>query len=324
MAAPLNRRTHAPHALLVAAALLSVGHGPAAAAQAGPPVSFHFNPRDVPRYDAVVVSVCGLEFADLKQAILDRLFQHDTRQMAAAASRLNESRLGASVPSTTNNAYLEEALTGMLATAGKHDLVVPLPWDRNVANTDAAEADFMAWLPRIYAATSAAHKPLYVVGHSWGTVMMHHVLVSLAARGSAVRVDRFITLGSPLVPSDALIKLFDGLELPPQDFGVQSAKPANVAAWINFWGARDIFSNTIPAAGAEHRVDDAAAAFNARLGLALLAPGRKAQAAKDLVTLDDFSLWHASYYAGYDQYFPSIQARLNLDIPDEIVTPDAF
>ncbi|NNN05794.1 MAG: hypothetical protein HKL90_07820 [Elusimicrobia bacterium] len=320
----MNRGKFAQGTFLVAIALFSAGRRPAAAAEAGAPVSFNFNPQDVPRYDAVVVTVCGLDFAELKQAILDRLFKNDARKMAAAAPRLNKIRLGSSVPSKTNNAYLEDALTGMLATAGKHYLVVPLLWDRNVEQTAAAEAHFMAWLPRIYAATAAAHKPLYVVGHSWGTVMLHHVLVDLAARGSPVRVDKFITLGSPLVPSDALIKLFDGLELPPQDYGAQSAKPANVSTWINFWGARDIFSNAINTADADYRVDDAANADSALLYLAILDPKRDAQAAANLVTLDDFSLWHASYYAGYDQYFPAIQSRLDLDIPDTTVTPNAF
>lgn len=309
-------------ALILAAAATFPGASRAGGVQNDAPLVFHFNPQDVPKYDAVVVTACGLDFADLKQAVLEQLFAHDAGQMAAAAPRW--SRLKAAVPSETNNAYLEDALNLMLTAAGKHYLVVPLPWSRNVKETAHAEAQMRAWLPKVYAATSSDGKPLYVVGHSWGTVLLHHVLTTLAAQGSPVRVDKLITLGSPLVPSDALIKLFDGLELPPQDFGAQAAKPANVAVWRNFWGARDIFSNEIPAADENYRVDGGADTDNRLLVRACMNSLLDTQAVTDLATMDNFNLWHASYYAGYNQFFPTLQSRLDLDVPDTEVMPNSF
>ena len=306
--------TKLPFALLAAALLTP-------AARAGAPPGF--DPKSVAQYDAVVVTVCGLEFADLQKAILDRLFDKDAAKTAAASARLR-GLLGATAPSKADDAYLERALTARLAAAGRHDLVVPLPWSRDPEQTAATEADFESWLPQIYAAAAAAHKPVYVVAHSWGTVLMHDVLTALAAQGSPVRVDRFVSLGSPLVPSNGLVKLFDGLELPSKDFGALAAKPANTAVWRNFWGARDVFSNAIPKADANYRVDGGADGDAGLLRLAVLDPALDAQALADLATLDNFSLWHSSYYAGYDAYFQVLRARLDLDIPDTLVVPESL
>jgi hypothetical protein len=313
--------------LVLAAALVPAGRTSAAAASSVPdnaPVYFDFKAQDVPKYDGVVVTVCGLSFADLEKAILDRLFAHDAQKMAIAAPKLDKQQLALTADSKTDNAYLEDSLTKMLATSGKHYMVVPLRWSRNVEDTVAAEAQLQLWLPKVYAATSANKKPLYLFCHSWGTVLMHHVLTALAAQGSPVHVDKFITLGSPLVPSDGLIKLFDGMELPAQDFGSQATKPANVASWENFWGERDIFSNAIPAAGLNYRVDGGADRDELLLDLACLDPLKYVAAVADLVTMDNFALWHASYYAGYNQFFSVLKTQLSLDIPDAEVMPNAF
>lgn len=320
----MKRLMNAGVLLALPAALITAGSARAATPRIDAPVVFNFNPADVPKYDAVVVTVCGLDFSDLEKAILDRLFAKDEGKVATATPRLDKLAPNKTSPANSDNTYLEDALSGMLAKAGKHYLVVPLPWTRDPEKTDAAEAQFATWLPQVYAAAAANKKPLYVFAHSWGTMLTHDVLVSLAAHGSPVHVDAYVTVGSPLMPSDGLIKLFDGMELPSQDFGALAAKPANVAVWRNFWGKRDLFSNSIPAADVNSRVDGGADHDDTLLDIAVLDPFLTAQALKDLAIMNDLSLWHASYYAGYDQSFPSIKSQLDLDIPDAQVMPNAF
>ena len=161
--------------------------------------------------------------------------------MDAAAPKLTPAQSSGAVSSKTDNAYLEDALAGMLSHRGQALPGRAVALEPQRGGTDAAEAQIQAWLPQVYAATSVNKKPLYVFCHSWGSVLMHHVLTALAAKGSPVRVDGFITMGSPLVPSDGLIKLFDGMELPAQDFGSQATKTGQRGGLDEFLGARGIF-----------------------------------------------------------------------------------
>ncbi len=210
--------------------------------------------------------------------------------------------------------------------SGKHYMVVPLRWDRIISRTAEAEANIQDWLPQVYAAAQANHKPLYVFAHSWGSVMTRHVLAELAAKGSPVHVDKYITLGSPLVPANLAVKEFDQLELgnAKEDYGESVRKPANVTLWTNFWAKRDVFSNAIPAADVNYRVDDDADRYQELLHAAIKALKNPFKALKDLRNLKNFSIWHFAYMLGYHQTFPAINVQLDLDIPNADIAPNAF
>ena len=308
--------------LLLSLAILSACLIPATGA--GTTIPLSFNPQDVSKYDAVVVTVCGMHSSDIKTAVLHHLFPHGAAAKAAAAAKLDELQLDASTGAAPVDTYLEDQLNGMLVAAGKHYLVVPLPWSRDVEQTAAAEAQIQAWLPQVYAAARANNKPLYAFSHSWGTMLMHHALISLAAQGSPVHVDRLVTIGSPLVPSSGLIHYFDSIELPAQDFGAQAGKPANVAVWTNFWAKRDLLSNSIPAADVNYRVDRSADQDQSLLDRACLDPRLTLEALKELRDLHKTNPWHRSYLWGYHKDFPAIHSKLDLDIPGADIVPVAF
>ena len=282
------------------------------------PVYFDFKSEDVPKYDAVVVTVAGMSMEAARKDVIDRILS----KLKAGADV--ESPFGGTGHAKLPDSYLEDYLPGMLAASGKHYMVVPLRWTRDPDKTAAAEAQIQDWLSQVYAAAQANRKPLHVVSHSWGAVIARHVLASLAAQGSPVHVDKMITLGAPLVPTNWIIKEFDRMELPPQDFGDQVSKPANVASWINFWGKRDVVSCEIPAADVNYRVDGGADRDQALLEAARWNPRHALEAEKDLKALKSHGDWHSSYIIGFHKFFQTINSHLDLDIPATDVMPNAF
>jgi hypothetical protein len=292
------------------------------------PVYFDFNAAAVPNYDAVVVTICGLSFEELEKVMAARLFSDSASQTKALAQLQSKSQppsgaadLAAAAPADT---YLEDAFTGMAARANKKFMIVPLRWTRNPDKTAQAEANFMVWLPKVAAAAAANHKPLYIFAHSWGTVLTHDVLMALAAQGSPVHVDKLITMGSPIVPSNAIVKEFENIEKPNDNFASQAVKPANVGTWINFWATRDMFSNTLSYADRNYQVDAAANPVEQLITIALLDPLLYVAATVDAFTIDSLSAWHSSYFNGYYHAFKSVGQALDLDIPDKTVMPNSF
>jgi pimeloyl-ACP methyl ester carboxylesterase len=301
--------------------------------QADAPVDFKFNPEDVKGKDVVVLSVCGLNFGsigiggfqvDMLLWYYHRLFpnkpipvklQNDIVQAVHALSAPVDKLQGNSFGSADN--YLEDALRGQLSGAGKKYLVVPMPWTRNPQKSDAAVADFKAWTAQVYAAAQKNGKPVYVVAHSWGTLLALETLEGLSKEGSPVHVEKLVTLGSPLVPSQWWVKLFVRLEEHFQGMEQKVSKPANVKTWINFWAKRDQFSNSIPLAdGGNCRVDAPADPLAEMIQRALFNPlsAIKKLAAKDWLALNSIDSWHGSYMFGYHQFFPSIKQTADIEV----------
>jgi len=297
------------------------------------PVNFRFNPDDVKGKEAVVLSVCGVNFgaigvggfqADMLFWLYHRIFP-DKKVDGKTARQIFQAVQALSAQDGTPDMsdlerpddYLENVLRDQLSGAGKKVLVVPMPWTRNPQKSDAAIADFKAWLALVYDAAQKNGKPVYVVAHSWGTLLMYEALEGLAKDGSPIRVDKFVTMGSPLVPSQWWVKLFVKLEEHFQGMEQKVVKPANVKTWVNFWAKRDAFSNSIPAAdGGNFRVDAPADVFAEIIVRALFKPIWAIQklAAKDWTALNSIGSWHAAYMFGYHKSFPSIKQQADIDV----------
>jgi pimeloyl-ACP methyl ester carboxylesterase len=297
------------------------------------PVDFKFNPEDVKGKDAVVLSVCGLSFGEIGigEFQLDtilwyfhRLFPdkkidaQTLRKIVKAVDAVTPRsvKLGVSPLGDADN-YLESTLREQFSAAKKNYLVVPLPWTRNSQKSDAAIADFKAWMAQVYDAAQKNGKPVYVVCHSWGTLLTFETLESLSQEGSPIRVEKLVTLGSPLVPSQWWVKLFVKLEEHFQGLQENVVKPANVKVWFNFWAQRDPFSNSIPVAdGGNVRVDAAADSLAQMITRALFSPVLAIEdlAAKDWFALHSIGSWHGSYMWGYHQNFPSIGQKADIEV----------
>jgi pimeloyl-ACP methyl ester carboxylesterase len=306
------------------------------------PVDFKFNPDDVKGKDVVVISVCGIRFNELGVRGFElsmlvwywhRLFPGKEvdaptlgRMVQALGPDAGDSGASAAkAPLHYPDDYVETTLRQQFSATGKNYLVVPLPWTRNPQKSKAAIADFKVWLAQICDAAQKNGKPVYVVAHSWGSLLVYETLEDLAKSGSPVRVDKFVTLGSPLVPSRWLLKLFVELEEHYQDLEKNVAKPANVKTWINFWAQHDWFSNRIAAAdGGDFRVDAAADSLARMIDRVLFSPEAALVklAVKDLAELNNLDSWHFSYMYGYHQSFPSISRQADIDVLGPDILPE--
>jgi pimeloyl-ACP methyl ester carboxylesterase len=302
------------------------------------PVNFKFNSGSVKDKDAVVLSVCGLSnsdfWLDMASLLYYRIFPDNKTGAAAAPEQkpavFQTPATNAGAPDgpsfDTPNDYLEISLRDRLSEAGKKYLVVPMPWTRNPQKSAEAIADFKLWLVQVCDAAHKNGKPVYVVAHSWGALLVYEAMAGLAKEGSPIRVDKFVTLGSPL--GQWWLKYL--AEIVNQGWDQTVSMPANVNTWYNYWAKRDRFSASIPFAnGGNFQVDAPADSIQTML-LAKIAQNVNLTKAchdtrmaveKDLAALYDTSAWHASYLYDYDKFFPSIGERLKISVFSPKILP---
>lgn len=278
--------------------------------------------NDVGSYDFVVVSICGLKSEYVKDALIDYTRNAARQQLAVISAGIHDIFHGDKA--VADDAYLDRALRSMSAKSGRRVLLIPFRWGRNPSTTASTEAYFSVWLPKVYAAAAAQHKPVYIVSHSWGTMLAYDILTDMAAKGSPVRIHKFVTMGSPLVPSSWWLRAFDGMQQPSGNFAERVKKPSNVRYWVNFWAAGDSISNAIPAADMNVKVDEGANRFKTLVSKAMSDPKRLLSAQNDMKRLTNVQLWHASYLSGYSAALDSVGSQLSLDIPDKMVAPVIF
>jgi pimeloyl-ACP methyl ester carboxylesterase len=314
------------------------------------PDYFDFKPDSVKNADVVVVSVCGLDFDQVKvgplqysyiKAVVRYLFpekgargDEDMRWESVLAEYQKyveqhppaqaKTRFHARNPDN----YLESSLEKNLAGAGKRYLVVPLRWNRNADTTYDIMPELVNRMKIVYAAAAAEKKPVYVVCHSWGTLIMHSMLNNLAGQ---LRVEKFVTLGSPLVPGSWWLDVLIKFGVVKEGLPLQIQKPGNVGEWFNFWAKRDSFSNVIPAADINVRVDEAADPFTERLLRAewdqrwyYFSASGLSKVKKDESMLEDNIFWHDSYWKGYRGVFKTIDDSLAVDVFDQFMRPAVF
>lgn len=216
--------------------------------------------------------------------------------------------------------YLETSLAQAPSCTGL--TVVPFAWSRNPADTAETIKRFVPMLIRAYDTNRGAARPVYILTHSWGSVLMHDVLNQVAAQRPDIKVDKFFTLGSPLVPGNIFIKIFSEVQHNLAGLNKNVRKPANVRYWRNVWAGHDHFSNAVQAADVNVQVDASVGAPENELANILLHGWHKLQAKTDLVTLFNLRSWHSCYYRDYDAYLKTLDRRIRLTIFNpEVVSP---
>jgi len=323
-------------------------------------VYWDFDSAEVAKHSLVIISICGMDFSTLKlsepaptptenklaewkqtKAAVEFLYpgkynaqkleEFDQKTVAAFNREIVTERASgryagavAQVKAAHNDTYMEDWINSALKE--KNVLVVPFRWTRNPNKSDQALADFNTWLPQVYDAAQKAHKPLYIVAHSWGTLLSYTMLKSLMQASSPIHLDRFVTVGSPLVPSttwvDALVSagiLYEGLAYYIDPL-------TNVGPWINLLAKRDPFASVVPAANKNIQVDASADPYEDEVNNAYKHgdSATSAQAAKDLKLFSDISTWHSSYGDNIHLVLPSINKTLDIDVVHDYLIPDAL
>jgi hypothetical protein len=216
--------------------------------------------------------------------------------------------------------YLETSLAQAPACSGL--TVVPFAWSRNPADTAETVKKFVPLLIRAYDANKGAARPVYILTHSWGSVIMHEVLTQVAVLRPDIKVDKFFSLGSPLVPGNFFVKLFSDVQYDQAGLAKKVAKPANVRYWRNVWAGHDYFSNAIQAADVNVQTDASVGAPENELARFLLHTWHVMEAKADLLTLFNIRAWHASYYRDYDVYLKTLDRHIRLVIFNpEVIAP---
>ncbi len=217
--------------------------------------------------------------------------------------------------------YLDSRLAQVLS-AERYE-IVPVRWSRDPDESEAAVPLVEAEIRRISSKARAEGRPVYLVAHSWGTVLAHTALHRLAVTDPGVRVDRLITLGSPLVPSTWWLNVFVKHEIDAGHLQRYVSKPANVGRWVNLWAKNDYFSNEIKAADLNLREDGQTADLERRVKLAAEQDhSLRPEALRDLFFLKSLKAWHFAYIFDFHVYLKTLRRAYDRSIFRPVVASE--
>ncbi|MCX5784149.1 MAG: hypothetical protein NTX59_00515 [Elusimicrobia bacterium] len=216
--------------------------------------------------------------------------------------------------------YLQDRLTKLPPCAAI--TVVPFIWARTFSDTQNALDRFVPQLMQVYDTYKNTGRPIYILAHSWGAVIMHDVLHRVAKIRPDVKIDKFITIGTPLVPRVMAIDLICGYQVMNHGLLQAVSKPANLRYWKNIWASRDPFSNAIPAADSNIQIDaDLGLPEYDLAQLSVTRPDLRLQINKDIALIDNSHAWHKSYYKGFKASLVTLNEEINLEVFDSQIAP---
>lgn len=195
--------------------------------------------------------------------------------------------------------------------------VANIPWSRDPSNTVAEVESVKAMLTNL--SRQAGGRPLYLVCHSWGSVLAHEALTRLAREGRPVRVRRFVTFGSTLQPSRVYTWLFKRYHQVTHGISWTVEKPEGVEVWLNFWAANDPYSGPIDVADLNVQVDTEVPPLIVRLKQAARAGASWNTVEKDLFSLTNAGRWHGSYFHGFKARLAALGLDVHWDTPQAVV-----
>lgn len=289
-------------------------------------------PGDSAPVRPIIVTVSGLEMGELgmylefkhvlaawkwlfpDKKVDEKFIREKLLEMHRERGDLEEAGAGrgAQRPKKPEN-YLETDIKDALKRNELDAEVVHFSWSRDPEDTDQVADAFRERLSALDASAHAQGRPLYIIAHSWGSVLMHEAMSRLEAAGGRVEVRRFVTLGSPLVPENTLVWIFREVEKLKERLQRKVEKPRSVGLWVNLWAKLDENSNEVSAADENVRVDLVAVPYQERL-TALLKTPKKKLAAKDLSTLNDSNHWHDAYRKGFYASFEALEETVAWEI----------
>lgn len=326
------------------------------------------NADEIANSDAVLIAIRGLKFIEFGRGLeikhIKNALTYVNGLSPAVQDALGSKQYEAAIqtempyeypkePLYIPDNYLTSFLAQRLPETGKKYALVDFVWDRDADGTASAYKNMQQWLERVCALAAAHKKPVYIVAHSWGTVLAHATLSALDKKKSPAHVKMLITMGSPLVPKPTWMKaaLKIGLKFSGIDSRVK--KPGNVEYWVNLWAEKDIISNQIGAADKNIMVDASAIPCREALaqkiarykrdveihkkreqtyGYALLTmeqlecdrptlPEELKQARADLSAFNSVSVWHGAYFTGVEIKSTALGKDYRLDAVQKFFMP---
>ncbi len=223
------------------------------------------------------------------------------------------------------NNSIETALEKLPEYASGKMTIVPFKWSRDPEETDKVVPVFVEKLAAVYDQYKGTGRPIYILAHSWGTVLMHETMHRLEKIRPDVRIDKFITIGSPLVPGNAVIKLFMAIEVTGEHLQKAVTKPAILSHWKNVWSSRDPFSNAINAADENLQVDASVEKVEPALKkLILFNSSLRMLAKNDFLKIINIDSWHSSYLFDFHASLESIDKDIKVIVFRPMVAPEVL
>ncbi|MCM2267076.1 MAG: hypothetical protein NDI60_04795 [Elusimicrobiales bacterium] len=221
--------------------------------------------------------------------------------------------------------YLEKKLQEIPGYEDRDVIVVPFRWSRDPGDTKPTLPALQARITEVYDTYKDSGRPIYILAHSWGSVMVHTALHRVARQRPDVRIDKLITAGSPLVPANFVVKIFLKIEKLNEGLERRVTKPANVGVWRNIWAMRDAYSNAIPAADTNFQADAEVENLEPTL-IQLILHNKllKKQARKDLFKMRDIKAWHGAYFFDYKAELKSLQKEIFVPVFRPILAPQVI
>jgi hypothetical protein len=205
----------------------------------------------------------------------------------------------------------------------QHDvIIVPFAWSRDPKDTRETLPRLQQKIADVYDQYKGTGRPIYILAHSWGSVMVHTALHRVYLQRPDVRIDKLITAGSPLVPANLVVRMFVKLEKMSEGLEKRVSKPANVAVWRNIWAMRDAYSNAIAAADSNYQAD--AQVENLEPTLIQLIIHKKILrklARQDLFKMRDIKAWHGAYFFDYKAELNSIHKEIFVPVFRPLLAP---
>ena len=200
--------------------------------------------------------------------------------------------------------------------------IVPFRWGRTFGDTGNALERFVPQLVQTYDAYKNTGRPIYILAHSWGAVIMHDVLHRVAKLRPDVKIDKFITLGTPLVPRLMIMDLVSAYQVRNQGLLREVSKPANLRYWENLWSSRDPFSNAIPAADDNIQIDAGLGDPEFELSqLSVSRPDLRLQINKDIALINNSHTWHKASYKGFTASLATLTKERDIEVFDSQIAP---
>ncbi|MDA8132302.1 MAG: alpha/beta hydrolase [Elusimicrobia bacterium] len=218
--------------------------------------------------------------------------------------------------------YLELKLQELPGYADHDVIVIPFTWSRDPGDTRKTVRRLQAKIIEVYDKYKDSGRPIYILAHSWGSVLAHTALHRVGKRRGDVRIDKLITVGSPLVPSNPVVKMFLRFEALKSGLVRKVRKPAVVGVWRNIWAMRDSFSNAIPAADSNYQVDAEVGNVEHNLiDFILHNKPLRAAARRDLFTIRNVKTWHGSYFYDYKAALKTLNREIFVPVFRPVLAP---
>ena len=300
---------------------------PSLAAAPVPPLP----PVPAPAIKAVVISIVGVNFTKIGFGKLERARIKEITEHFRPGARQDENLFSSDMDgieaaawtSGEETKYPDDYLDSNLAKILPREEyeIVPVRWSRDPEDSVAAVLLLENAIKKTCASARADGRPVYLVAHSWGTVLAHTALNRLAVSDPEIRIDKLITMGSPLVPGYWWLNIFMAHEITLGQLQSYVAKPANTVHWLNVWARNDLFSNLINAADQNLLEDD----WTVPVAELVKRSAEQDHSLRDAALLDLFFLknpktWHFAYVFDFHAFLKTQQKSYDKRILKPVIS----